>query len=178
MRFLLPLRAGLPLIYVKLARVLNRSHFLMQAEESFDFQRQEEERPMLFQLLVTQRNVHRVNSEEQHLVLALLLLYNNFEKHFLMLVLWAFCVKSCSSIKAPVTNQIISARISFLSKMIKFFPNKCYLFLLSEAVCRNDLLYGGHKFSISPRLVFPPSFLRTKQHEMSWLIFMEVLSVS
>lgn len=84
MRFLLPLRAGLPLIYVKLACVLNGPHFLMQAEESFDFQREEKERQMLFQLLVNQRNVHRVNSEQQHLFLALLLLCNNFEKHFLM----------------------------------------------------------------------------------------------
>lgn len=111
MRFLLPLRAGLPLIYVKLACVLNGPHFLMQAEESFDFQREEKERQMLFQLLVNQRNVHRVNSEQQHLFLALLLLCNNFEKHFLMLVFWAFCVKSCwSQIRSFLCASVFSPK--------------------------------------------------------------------
>lgn len=46
---------GLPLIYVKLARVLNRSHFLMHAGESSDFQRGEKERPMLYELLLSQK---------------------------------------------------------------------------------------------------------------------------
>lgn len=50
MRFRLPLRAGLLLIYVKLARVLNRSHVLMREEESSDFQREEKVKAMLYQL--------------------------------------------------------------------------------------------------------------------------------
>lgn len=46
MRFQLPLRAGLHLIYVKLDGVLNRSYVLLHEEESYDFQREEKEKAM------------------------------------------------------------------------------------------------------------------------------------